>query len=205
MKIEPHLLNSRRMPEGEGAGQLQQYCRNCGAQARSGNVFCVSCGERLDVEVGTQPVVRGSGSRNRSLLDQGNMKVALYGAGALLLLIVVYLLLSYSVLLGVLLVGLTILAVLVIRKHRGRQTRFEQRVFERAGRYGGSARKAYEEGKHREFAKSAYRQSKEIYEEAYEGANARYRDWAESRTAGRDRPPAPNTSIPFQGPCGGCH
>jgi hypothetical protein len=107
------------MPDREGFERPQLYCRNCGAQARLSNTFCVSCGERLNVEVDTQPIVRGSGSRNRSLLDKGNTKVALYGAGALLLLVVFYLLFIYSVPLGFLLIGLTVLAVLVTRQKRG--------------------------------------------------------------------------------------
>ena len=127
------------MPDREGFERPQLYCRNCGAQARPGNAFCVSCGERLNVERNTRPIVRGSDPRNRSLLDQGNTKVALYGAGVLLLLIVAYLVVSYSVLLGFLLIGLSVLAVLVVRRNRGRQTRFEKRVFEIAYRYEGTA------------------------------------------------------------------
>ena len=179
----------------ERAGRSQRYCPNCRAEVRTGNAFCVSCGKQLNVEGAARPVVRDAGSSNRSLLNQRNIMVALYGAGVLLFLIVFYLLFNYSVPLGFLLIGLSVLAVLVIRKNRGRQTRLERRVFERAGRYGDSARRAYEEGKHREFARNAYRQSRE----AYEGATVRYRDRSENRVAGDDRQPKPNTGNPSQG------
>ncbi len=32
----------------EGSGQPQRYCRNCGAEVRSGTSFCVSCGTPVD-------------------------------------------------------------------------------------------------------------------------------------------------------------
>ncbi len=35
------------MPEREGQEQPRQHCSQCGAQARSGNSFCVSCGQQL--------------------------------------------------------------------------------------------------------------------------------------------------------------
>lgn len=40
------------MSEREGKDQQQLYCPSCGAEARPGNTFCTSCGERVEPEYG---------------------------------------------------------------------------------------------------------------------------------------------------------
>ena len=179
------------MAEREEAGQPQRYCRDCGAQVRAGNAFCSSCGNRLGPaaampnEAITAPHVRGAPPRYGGLLNRVDARVALYGVGALLFLIVAYLILSYSVALAIFLISLVGVAVLVVRKARVMQTKLEQQAFERASLYRESAQRAYEEGKHRELAQKAYQQSKSAYEEA----NAQYRRWSENQApgAGRER------------------
>lgn len=101
----------------------------------------------------------------------------------MLFLVVAYLLLSYSVFLGSLLTVLVIVVALVIRRNRGSQTVPEQRLFEAVGWYGQSARRAYQEGRHRELAQSAYQQSRRAYDEA----NTRYQTLRENQAAERER------------------
>ena len=171
----------------EDTGQ-QRYCTNCGAEVRSGNAFCFSCGQQLDMR--GEDHARGSDSsviveptsRDR-VLKPDKVRLVLYLVGALLFLIVVYLLLRYSVILGVMWVGLVVLAIALVRRARGSQTRLEQQAFERANHYRESTQRAYEEGKHREFAQNAIEQSKKVYEET----QARYRQWSMAQAAERQR------------------
>lgn len=172
----------------EGLGQPQRFCPNCGAQARADTVFCVSCGSRIEASDGRteqsaypRPKVPEAG--RKTLLGQEEVRLVSIVVGALLLLVTAYLLLSYSAFLGCLLIVLAVLAVLVLRNNRGSQTEMERRLFEAVGWYGQSARKAYEEGRHRELAQSAYQQSRK----AYEGANTRYQEWNEKQAAERER------------------
>ncbi len=176
------------MSEGERPNQPQRYCSNCGAEIRSDTRFCVSCGKQIAgneerIEANTRPTISAPNPRGSDLSGQDNVRLVLFGVGALLFLVVAYLLLSYSVPLGFLLIVLMALVVLIIRKHRGSQTVPERRLFEAVGWYGQSARRAYEEGRHRELAQSAYQQSRR----AYEGANTRYQEWSEKQAAERER------------------
>ena len=176
------------MSEEERPNQPQRHCSNCGAEVRSDTRFCVSCGKQIGenggrTEANARPRISASHSRVGTSSGQQNVRLVLLGAGALLFLVVAYLLLSYSVFLGSLLTVLVIVAVLVIRKHRGSQTVPEQRLFEAVGLYGQSARKAYEEGRHRELAQSAYQQSRRAYDEA----NTRYQRLRENQAAERER------------------
>ncbi len=109
-------------------------------------------------------------------MDQRNVGLGLLGVGVLLVLVMAYFILSYSAALGFLLIVLLALAVLVIRKNRGLQTRREQQLFNRVNRYKESAQKAYKEGKHHEAAQNAYQQSRRVYGEA----NSRYQEWKRS-------------------------
>lgn len=173
------------MSEGSGS---QRYCGNCGTEVRTDTTFCVSCGQQVEgkesrIEANGSFANMGSGSRGGSFFDQRNVRLLLLGVGALLALVVSYLILSYSVTLGFLLIVLLALAVLVIRKNRGLQTRHEQRLFDTTNQYKESARRAYEEGKHRELAKDTYRQSHKVYEEA----NTRYQRWNQQKDAERER------------------
>lgn len=93
-----------------------------------------------------------------------------------------YLILSYSVSVGIVLVVGAAVLLAMVRKTRGSQTRVERRVFEKAVEYKETTRKAYEEGKHREFAQGAYRESQRWYGEA----NARYRKWSQDKTAEKE-------------------
>jgi hypothetical protein len=166
----------------------QRYCGNCGTEIRSGTSFCVSCGQQVEgkesrTEANGRFANMGSDSRGGSFLDQRNVRLLLLGVGALLVLVVSYLMLSYSVALGFLLIVLLALAVLMIRKNRSLQTRREQQLFDTANEYKESAKKVYEEGKHRDFAQNAYQQSRRVYEEA----NSFYQWWREQNTAEWER------------------
>ncbi len=181
------------MPEGSGS---QRYCGNCGAEIRAGTSFCVSCGQQVErnesrTEANGRFANMGSDSRGGSFFDQRNVRLLLLGVGALLALVLSYLILSYSVTLGFLLIVLLAVAVLVIRKNRGLQTRQEQRLFDTTNQYKESARRAYEEGKHREIAKDAYEQFRK-YKEAntrkYEEANTRYQRWNQQKADEREPP-----------------
>ncbi len=172
------------MSEGSG----QRFCGNCGAEIRSGTSFCVSCGQQVEgseerTEANASFGTMGSGPTGGSSLNQQNIRLGLLGVGALLLAALAYLILSYSVTLGLLLTVLMALAVLVIRKNRGLQTRREQQLFNTTNQYKESARRAYEEGKHREIAQNAYQQSRRVYEEA----NTRYQSRSEQKAAERER------------------
>jgi hypothetical protein len=155
--------------EGSRQGQQQRYCTNCGAEIRPGNSFCVSCGQRLPagdhdhVGENTSPIIVESTSGGGDLLKSNEVRLVLYGVGALLLLIVTYLLLRYSVALGVLWVGLLVFAGAMIRRAKGSQTSLEQQAFQEADRYRESARRAYEE------------------------SQVRYRQWSENQAAERQR------------------
>jgi hypothetical protein len=157
----------------EGPRPQQRYCTNCGAEIRPGNTFCVSCGQSLyagdedRIDTKTGPASGGATSRGAGLLQPDEVRPVLYIAGAALSLVVTYLLLAYSVVLGILWIGLLVLAIAIVRRTRGTQTRLEQQAFERAGHYRESAQRAYEEGKHREIAQSAYQQSRKAYEETH--------------------------------------
>ena len=173
------------MSEGSGS---RRYCGNCGTEIRSGTSFCVSCGQQVEsneirTEANASFGTMGSGSRGGSSLDQRNVRSGLLGVGTLLVLVMAYIILSFSVALGLLLIVLLGLAVLIIRKNRGLQTRREQRLFDTANRYRESARRAYEEGKHREIAQNTYEQSRRVYE----GANTRYQRWNQQKAAERER------------------
>jgi RsiW-degrading membrane proteinase PrsW (M82 family) len=96
---------------------------------------------------------------------------------------VTYLLLTYSVVLGLLWIGLLVLVIAIVRRTRGTQTGLEQQAFQRASHYKDSAQRAYEEGKHREIAQSAYQQSRKAYEET----QTRVRQWSEAQAAERQR------------------
>lgn len=179
---------SREGGMSEGSGQPKRFCPNCGTQVRSNTVFCVSCGNRIEgsdgrTEQSARPSIGAPHAGRNSLLGRNEVRFVSLAVGMLLFLVVSYLLLSYSVFLGFLLIVSVVLAVLVIRKNQDSQTVLEQRLFEAVGWYGQSARKAYEEGRHRELAQSAYQQSRR----AYEGANARYREWNEKQAAERER------------------
>ena len=88
-------------------GQPQRYCRACGAEAKPGNTFCISCGESL------APALQGYGQANsfssnrqesfsdagrmvlgavidylRAFADPTKLKVALIGLGLLMGLLV---------------------------------------------------------------------------------------------------------------------
>ncbi len=160
----------------------QRYCGNCGTEIRAGTKFCISCGQQVEgndsgTEANASFGTVGSDSRGGSFLDQRNVQFGLLGVGTLLVLVMAYFILSYSVALGFLLIVLLALAVLVIRKNRGLQTRHEQRLFDTTHQYKESARRAYEEGKHREIAKDAYEQSRKVYEEA----NTHYQRWNQQK------------------------
>ncbi len=158
-------------------------CASCGRQARPEDAFCVSCGAKLGDEHvehassgdGTNPDGRaappGGHSGVRRLLSPKERVLALYASGAVVFVVVAYLIFSLSIVLGVLLVVLSAGVLLVVRRSRGSQTGFERRVFEESERYGRSAQKAYEEGKHEEIARGVYQRSKRAYEEA----NDKYR------------------------------
>lgn len=176
------------MSEEERPNQPQRHCSNCGAEVRSDTRFCVSCGKQIGenegrTEANTRPTIRTTNPRSSDLSGQDNVRLVLVGVGALLFLVVSYLLLSYSVFLGSLLTVLAIVVALVIRRNRGSQTELERRLFEAVGWYGQSAQRAYEEGRHRELAQSAYQQSRK----AYEGANTRYQRLRENQAAERER------------------
>ena len=115
----------------EGTGRPQRYCGNCGTQARPGNAFCVSCGARLAAEANirdetiTAPVVRGSALNRRDLTDHENARGALYVVGALLSLVVAYLVFAYSATLGFLMVGFLVLTAIASRRHGGLRTLLE--------------------------------------------------------------------------------
>ena len=175
-----------QVSEGEGEAQ-QGYCPRCGAASRPGNAFCVSCGARLggvDDEdrpgTRTAPSTHGPAPGNGGRSNRRGVRLAAFGAGAVLLLVLAYPLLSRSAVLAALLIGSLVLAA---RKVRGTQSGFERRMFEAAGRYEESARRAYDEGKHREFARDAYARSKEVYGEASD----RYQRWGRERAAERER------------------
>ncbi len=176
------------MSEGERPNQPQRHCTNCGAEIRQDTLFCVSCGKQIEqtdvhAESSAPPEVGVSGTRQTNLPSQQEIRLVSLIVGTLLFLIVTYLLLSYSTLLGSLLIVLLALAVLIIRKNRGSQSVPEQRLFEAVGWYGQSARSAYEQGRHRELAQNAYQQSRRAYEEA----NTRYQRWNEQQAAERER------------------
>lgn len=140
------------MSEGERPNQPQRYCSNCGAEARPDTRFCVSCGEIVE-ENGPQPEAAARAQTGKpepepeTAENRINPRLAIYVIVALLLSIVAYLLLSFSVPLGFLLMGLCVAAVLVVRKHLGTQTALEQQGFEAAGRYKESAQRNYEKYK----------------------------------------------------------
>lgn len=171
----------------EGSGTPQRFCPGCGAQARPDTSFCVSCGGRIEeggpIEQGAPPRLGVPDAGRKTLLSQKEVRLVSLAVGALLFLALSYLLLSFSVFLGFLMLVLVVLAVLVLRKNQGSQTVPEQRLFGAVGLYGRSARKAYEEGRHRELAQNAYQRSRR----AYEGANARYQERAEKQAAERER------------------
>lgn len=172
------------MSEGSG----RRYCGNCGTEIKPGTSFCISCGQQMEGNEGHAGVnarfgTTGMGSGGGSSLDQRNVRLGLLGVGALLTLIMAYLILSYSVTLGFLLITLSALAVLVVRKNRGLQTRREQQLFDTANQYKESVRRAYEEGKHREIAQNAYQQSRRGYNEA----STRYQRSNQQKAAERER------------------
>ena len=90
----------------------------------------------------------------------------MYGAGALLLLIVAYLLLSYSVPLGFMLICVCVLTVLIVRRSRGSQTGLERQGFEAASRYKQSAKITYERHK----LAAEFKRYKAFFAEAQEGS-----------------------------------
>jgi hypothetical protein len=104
-----------------------------------------------------------STSRGGSLLKSNEVRLVLYVVGALLFLIVTYLLLRYSVALGVLWIGLLVFVVAMVRRARGSQTSLEQQAFQAADRYRESARRASEE------------------------TQMRYRQWNEAQATERQR------------------
>lgn len=165
------------MSAGGEAGRPERYCANCGAQVRPGIAFCVSCGERIDIAheeratASASPWVTASDSKGGGLLSQREIWLAMYAAGVLVFLVVIYLVLRYSVALGVLLVVLSVFAVAVVRRARGSQMRPEQQAFEKAVRY------------NREFIQNAYRQSRRAYQEV----STRHRRWSEHQAAERER------------------
>lgn len=147
-----------------------------------GNAFCSSCGARL-TSAGAGPVAGELGLEGRKSLTPEVVRLARYAVLAALTLAAVLGLFVLSAPLYLLLVGSAVAAILALRRTKGTQTSLERRVFGWADRYGGSAWRAYEEGKHWEFARNAYEGSKRAYEET----SARYRDWAEAHTVEWER------------------
>ncbi len=66
------------MSQQEEAGQSQRYCRNCGAEVRSGNAFCVSCGASIAAE-GEWPGQAHSSSAHRQSPAGAALGEALWG------------------------------------------------------------------------------------------------------------------------------
>lgn len=140
------------MSEGDRSNQPQRFCTNCGTALRAGTRFCVSCGGEVE-ENGPQPEAATHARTAEPEPEPGtaenpvNPWLAIYAIVALSLLVVAYLLLRFSVPVGLLLIGLCASLVLVARKYRGTQTALERQGFETAGRYKKSAQRNYEKYK----------------------------------------------------------
>ena len=126
--------------------QMQRYCRNCGGQIRSSDAFCAHCGEPTASSPARGRVRPASSRLNASSYIPLNLttpQLVALGFASIFFLVVTYLLLSYSIVLGVLVIGSLALLVLWIRKNQGKQTDFERQVFREAGNYGHYAQRAY--------------------------------------------------------------
>lgn len=170
------------------SSQPQRYCTNCGAEVRSGTSFCVSCGNRTQESDVYEATVLGASMGTKdggrtSLLSKHELRIVSLVAGVLLLLVLTYLLLSLSVLLGLLFLVMLGITILFVRKNRGSQSVSEQRLFESVGRYKQSTQRFYEEGKHRKLAQNTYQQSRR----AFQAADIQYRSWRENQAAERER------------------
>lgn len=112
----------------EGTERSRRYCRNCGAQARPGDAFCVSCGARLDEESDPRneaistPVVRAFAPGRGSLPGDGDFRDALRGVGTLLLVVAACFAFAYSLVLGLILTALLALALGAFGRNEGAHT-----------------------------------------------------------------------------------
>lgn len=168
--------------------QPRRYCTQCGAQVRLGNAFCVSCGKRIELEadvdnnVGTVTNVERLSTRRSDHQGQNPTQILVYTFGGILLLLIAYAMLSYSLLIGTLFVVSVGFVIMKVRQTKGSHTRLEENILGTVDKYKESARQAYEQDKHKELAKDAHQKSKEMYE----GVNTRYQEWRSEQSFKRD-------------------
>lgn len=128
-------------------GKTQQYCQHCGARLRTDTAFCTACGKSLVSNTS------GQASSSRPSSEQSNASsstqntaegqdITPYIIVAAIVLITVYLFVSYSVFAGIIFAIVAVVGVGWFRQSRGNQTEFEKQIFEKLPEYKQSVKKA---------------------------------------------------------------